>query len=173
MIVKKIIISLCLYFLVAFFVNAVCETIKFARETNEIALQSHLYNYLKEQSLIPVAISKLPEWVQKNKCVSYYDPNAWDKPDRILFMQPKGRFYCITFGDNRQVITTFYGSIFGRYETEKGLVDLDLKPHVTENWQLIIGMGILATAITLVVVKRKKKVVPVQDSSTPNNNNLP
>ena len=68
---------------------------------------------------IPETIDDLPEGAPN--FVHYYNPDAWQKPESILFWRRLKPYYCVTFGNGSQAILFYWKKRFPEGEVPNSI----------------------------------------------------
>jgi len=88
---------------------------------------------------------------------TYYYPDAWDKPGRILLKQKRDNFYYLIFGDKTMATVTYWS-----YKGDDPNVKPDyLQPTKASKYMFgnfwVIPLGAIIIAVTLFFVKKETK----------------
>lgn len=124
---------------------------RYARISKQ-AIAYYLINVFQE---VPKSLKDLPEspnfpgqskMIQKY--IDYYDPNAWQNPQRIFFMHKHGHLYYVTFGDGSQAVLKLWRCPYPRENVRQGQIQwLQVHTGWFEHWIRLIAFGIVAMLI--------------------------
>lgn len=167
---RKLIIVLFIlgfYLPVAFVINYYWDLKESNRCYARIHRQAIVYNIINNTwdatGKIPKAIAELPDdpcypglLKECQKFIDYYEPNAWQNPQRIFFLHKTKRSCYVTFGDGSQTILRYWRR-YNKDEENSPFNYLYVRVHWFRQWFRITFLGLVAIAIAILVTLRFKK----------------
>jgi len=159
--VKKTIIaflvSLCLYLPIALLINFQSEFFENYQQHDAVMIQRSAYAFIRKCILageeLPKKIGDLREITRPY--IDYYNTDAWEKPEKLLFKYKHGRFYCVTFGDSSSAVLTYWHP-----SPIKPVAEIDentylySRPYFLMYWGRVLTLGVIAILITILVSSR-------------------
>lgn len=155
-------ISLTVYLVVGFFINAVWRFRDAHIEGAYLSVQRSAYGVvqrrMEESGEIPKAFAAFPERVRQY--IHYYNPDAWQDPQRVLFRYQRGRFHYVTFGDSRQAVLVCLTPAYQSESEPKEMLKLGGDIHLFAHGIRVVVFGIIgiliATLVSSKLLKNKK-----------------
>ena len=140
-------------FMILFFVSDLSITIlsRMRHGSSHVVILG-TYKYLKDngvpagkpipKSLSPVRIKRKEYYLEKIE--TFYYPEAWDKPGRILLKRKVGNFYTLLYGDGVISTVTYWYSSDSKYPNLKAdSIRTDATKYMFGNFWLIPLVGII------------------------------
>ena len=136
-----------------------------------ITMQESMYGVVKTLGQIPEKIANLPDHSSypgfREKClknIDYYNPEAWQDPQRIFFSYKRKGFYSVTFGDGSSAILKYWSP--AQTTEDDKIKYLYSRVNFFTYWGHITILGVIGILIATQVsnrIFRSKKVSKVED----------
>lgn len=162
---KVFVVSFVLFLIIFIIIDDAVLVLLRMQENGVLSVQYSTYGVLKKDiatsgeivptQFSPIRISEKEYYIKSNR--TYYYPDAWNKPGRILLKRRCGNFYYLTFGDGTIATVTYWSS----YTVDDPNVRPDLLGPTTASKYMFgnfwfIPLGGITIAITLFLMKREK-----------------
>jgi hypothetical protein len=153
------VLSLLVYLPLSHLVDRTWSIIEWKQLRHPLWFQSWAYRVMTYSGRPQMTIADLPSPPDypnlSNQCqkyIKYYDPNAWDDPQRMFFLYQKGPFLWATFGDGMQAIMTYWhqpNPILKAGESKPRALSISGEVPYLENYPRVVALGAIAILITI------------------------
>lgn len=163
--VKVFLISFVLFLIIFIIFDSALLLLSRMRENAISVFQLSIYKQLKDHIAetgepVPIALSPIrisEEEYYLKAADTYYYPDAWNKPERILLKHRCGNFYYLLFG-NRTMATVTHWFYYGHEPNVKPYL---LGPTGASKYMFgnlwFIPLGAIVIAITILLIKKEEK----------------
>lgn len=151
-----VLISFGIYLSVALFLNYLWDFRNYSlREGQPAFIQKLVYLQIKRSFETTGQVPKIIESERREDYIDYYDPNAWQDSESILFLCQRGRFYTVTFGDGKQATLTYWFVPDDlRRSKDFKFPELKRNPSVFANSARVMVFGAIAVVVATLVSGR-------------------
>ena len=145
--------SICLP--VVLFLNYLWQFSRYSWETQSAYIQRLAYLQIKRSFETTGQVPKIIESERPEDYIDYYDPNAWQNSESILFLCRRGRFYTVTFGDGKRATLTYWFVPDDlRRSKDFKFRELRTSPSVFANSARVMVFGAIAVLVAALVSGR-------------------
>lgn len=166
-----VLVSLIICVPLAFLLSVIGRAMRYSDARVILTAQYGTYirtkQFAEDTGQIPETIDDFPE--SKLNFVHYYNPDAWQKPESVLFLYRLEPYYCVTFGNNNQAILLYWkkrpseGEIPNKFDITK----LSSNP-ATAGFSYVVISVVIAVLVTFFLsdtflIRSEKIVEPKAD----------